>query len=84
MKLAVFQVEILLFLFQWQIEGLKTSTDNETYSPALELENLQRNGLSNVRTISDEQDGEQNGSGYEKTKFGAKLKSARPKFLPGR
>ena len=49
-----------------------------------ELENLQRNGLSNVRTSSDEKDGEQNGSGYEKTKFRAKWKSARPKFLPGR
>ena len=64
----------------FEIEGLKTSADNETYSPALELENLQRNGLSNVRTSSDEQDGEQNGSGYEKTKFRAKWKSARPNF----
>ena len=68
----------------FEIEGLKTSADNETYSPALELENLQGNGLSNVRSNSDEQDGEQNGSGYEKTKFRAKWKSARPKFLPGR
>ena len=68
----------------FEIEDLKTSADNETYSPALELENLQRNGLSNVRSNSDEQDGEQNGSGYEKTKFRAKWKSARPKFLPGR
>ena len=68
----------------FEIEGLKTSADNETYNPALELENLQRNGLSNVRTSSDEQDGEQNGSGYEKTKFSAKWKSARPKCLPGR
>ena len=67
----------------FEIEGLKTSADNEPYSPALELENLQRNGLSNVRTSSDEQDGEQNGSGYEKIKFRAKWKSARPKFLPG-
>ena len=68
----------------FEIEGLKTSADNETYSPALELENLQGNGLSNVRSNSDEQDGEQNGSGYEKTKFRAKWKSGRPKFLPGR
>ena len=68
----------------FEIEGLKTSADKETYSPALELENLQRNGLSNNRTSSDEQDGEQNRSGYEKTKFRAKWKSARPKFLPGR
>ena len=68
----------------FEIEGLKTSADNETYSPTLELENLQRNGLSNVRTNTDEQDGEQNGSGYEQNKFRAKWKSARPKFLPGR
>ena len=62
----------------FEIEGLKTSADNETYNPTLELENLQRNGLSNVRTKSDEQDGDQNGSGYEQTKFRAKWKSARP------
>ena len=68
----------------FEIEGLKTSADNEMYSPALELENLQGNGLSNVRSESDEQDGKQNGSGYEKTKFRAKWKSARPKFLPER
>ena len=68
----------------FETEGLKTSAENEMYSPALELENLQRNGSSNVRSNSDEQDGEQNGSGYEKTKFRAKWKSARPKFLPGR
>ena len=68
----------------FEIEGLKTSADNETYSPMLELENLQSNGLSNVRASSDEQDGEQNGSGYEQTKFRPKWKSARPKHLPGR
>ena len=68
----------------FEIEGLKTSADNETYNPTLELENLQRNGLSNVRTKSDEQDGDQNGCGYEQTKFRAKWKSARPKFLSGR
>ena len=68
----------------FEIEGLKTSADNETYSPALELENLQGNGLSNVRSDPDEHDGKQNGSGYAKTKFRAKWKSARPKFLPGR
>ena len=41
----------------FEIEGLKTSTDNATYNPTLELENLQRNGLSNVRNETDEQDG---------------------------
>ena len=41
----------------FEIEGLKTSADNATYNPSLELENLQRNGLSNVRNNTDEQDG---------------------------
>ena len=48
----------------FEIEGLKTSADNETYNPTLELENLQRNDLSNVRTSTDEQDGKQDGGGY--------------------
>ena len=64
----------------FEIEGLKTSIDNATYNPSLELENLQRNGLSNVRNDTDEQ----GGRGFEQTKFRAKWKSARPKFLPGR
>ena len=64
----------------FEIEGLKTSTDNATYNPSLELENLQRNGLSNVRNDTDEQDG----TGFEQSKFRPKWKSARPKFLPGR
>ena len=64
----------------FEIEGLKTSTDNATYNPSLELENLQRNGLSNVRNETNEQDGR----GFEQTKFRPKWKSARPKFLPGR
>ena len=33
----------------FKIEGLKTQTDDETYSASSELENLQGNGLSNVR-----------------------------------
>ena len=37
--------------------GLKTSTDNATYNLSLELGNLQRNGLSNIRNSADEQDG---------------------------
>ena len=64
----------------FEIEGLKTSTDNATYNPSLELENLQRNGLSNVRNDTDEQDGRS----FEQSKFRPKWKSARPKFLPGR
>ena len=64
----------------FEIEGLKTSEHNETYNPKLELENLQRNGLSNARSKTDEQDG----AGFEQTKFRAKWKSARSKFLPGR
>ena len=53
----------------FEIEGLKTSADNETYNPTLELENLQRNDLSNVRTSTDKQDRKQDGGGYEQTKF---------------
>ena len=49
----------------FEIEDLKTSTDNATYNPSLELENLQRNGLSNVRNSTDEQDGR----GFEQSKF---------------
>ena len=64
----------------FEIEGLKTSTDNATYNPSLELENLQRNGLSNVRNDTVEQDGR----GFGQSKFRPKWKSARPKFLPGR
>ena len=64
----------------FEIEGLKTSADNATYNPSLELENLQRNGLSNVRNNTDEQDGR----GFEQSKFRPKWKSASPKFLPGR
>ena len=64
----------------FEIEGLKTSTDNATYNTSLELENLQRNVLSNVRNSTDEQDRR----GFEQSKFRPRWKSARPKFLPGR
>ena len=67
----------------FEIEGLKTAADNETYSASSELENLQGNGLSNVR-ISKEQfdttDYEDRSGGG---KFRSKWKSVRPKFLPG-
>ena len=65
-----------LFIRLFEIDGLKTSTDNATYNPSLELENLQRNGLSNVRNNTDEQDGR----GFEQSKFRPKWKSARPKI----
>ena len=58
----------------FEIEGLKTNADRETYNPTQELENLQRNGLPNA---SDEQDG----AGFT-NKFKPKWKSARPRFLP--
>ena len=45
----------------FEIEGLKTQADNETYSASAELENLQGNGLSNAR-ISE---GSSADSGYE-------------------
>ena len=67
----------------FEIEGLKTQADNKTYSASSELENLQGNGLSNVR-ISER---EFNTSDYENRsssgKFRSKWKSVRPKFLPG-
>ena len=63
----------------FEIEGLKTNADNETYNPTQELENLQKNGLSNVKSASSD---EQDGAGF-KHKFKPKWKSARPRFLPG-
>ena len=58
----------------FEIEGLKTNTDKETYNPTQELENLQKNGLSNA---TDQHDGTSFGN-----KFKPKWKSARPRFLP--
>ena len=58
----------------FEIEGLKTDADRETYNPTQELENLQKNGLSNA---PDQHDGTSFGN-----KFRPKWKSARPKFLP--
>ena len=67
----------------FEIEGLKTQADNETYSASAELENLQGNGLSNAR-ISE---GSSASSEYENrdfvTKYRSKWKSVRPRFLPG-
>ena len=66
----------------FEIEGLKTQADNETYSASLELENLQGNGLSNVRNAEGITNSE-----YEnidvRGKRRSKWKSVRPKFLPG-
>ena len=58
----------------FEIEGLKTDADKATYNPTQELENLQKNGLSNA---PDQHDGTSFGN-----KFRSKWKSARPKFLP--
>ena len=64
----------------FKIEGLKTETDNETYSAYSELENLQGNGLSNARNAESE-------TGYKNREFTAKYrskwKSVKPRFLPG-
>ena len=64
----------------FKIEGLKTETDNETYSAYSELENLQGNGLSNARNAESE-------TGYGNREFTAKYrskwKSVKPRFLPG-
>ena len=58
----------------FEIEGLKTDADKETYNPTQELESLQKNGLSNA---SDQHDGTSFGN-----KCKPKWKSARPRFLP--
>ena len=58
----------------FEIEGLKTNADKETYNPTQELESLQKNGLSNA---TDQHDGTSFGN-----KFKPKWKSARPRFLP--
>ena len=58
----------------FEIEGLKTNADKETYNPTQELESLQKNGLSNA---TDQHDGTSFGN-----KFKPKWKSARPRYLP--
>ena len=64
----------------FKIEGLKTQTDNKTYSASSELENLLGNGLSNVRNPNAE-------AGYGNrefiTKYRSKWKCVKPRFLPG-
>ena len=64
----------------FKIEGLKTQTDDETYSASSELENLQGNGLSNVRNAEFE-------TGYgnreHSNKFRSKWKCVKPRFRPG-
>ena len=69
----------------FEIEGLKTVADNETYSPTSELENLQGNGLSNARLSAEERvDESEYANGDVTSKIRTKWKSTRPKFLPGR
>ena len=53
----------------FEIEGLKTTADNETYSASSELENLQGNGLSNVRISK----GQFDTTDYEDRKGGGKV-----------
>ena len=65
----------------FEIEGLKTQADNETYSTSSELENLQGNGLSNAR-ISEGSNLEYGNRDFV-GKFRSKWKSVRPRFLPG-
>ena len=65
----------------FEIEGLKTQADNETYSASSELENLQGNGLSNAR-ISEGSDLEYANRDFV-GKFRSKWKSVRPRFFPG-
>ena len=64
----------------FEIEGLETEADNEIYSASLELENLQGNGLSNVRApANNSKFGSEDGNSSRK--FRIRRKSARPKFL---
>ena len=67
----------------FEIKGLKTVADNETYSASSELENLQGNGLSNVRISRAKLDATDYQNGSLRGKIRTKWKSARPKFLPG-
>ena len=67
----------------FEIEGLKTQADNETYSASLELENLQGNGLSNVRNAEGITNSEYENRDVGR-KFRSKWKSVRRKFLPGK
>ena len=64
----------------FKIEGLKTQTDDETYSASSELENLQGNGLSNVRNAELETG---YGNSEHSNKFRSKCKCVKPRFLPG-
>ena len=67
----------------FEIEGLKTEADNEIYSAFLELDNLQGNGVSNVRAPASNSrfDAEDRNSSR---KFRNRRKSAKPKFLSRR
>ena len=62
----------------FEVQGLKTVADNETYSATSELENLQGNGLSDYENRKDYE------NRNSERKIRTKWKSARPKFLPGR
>ena len=52
----------------FEIEGVKSQTNNETYSAVTELQNLTENGLSNVRT-----DAASGFSNFENRRFQEKL-----------
>ena len=69
----------------FEIEGVKSQTNNETYSAVSELENLTGDGLSNVTTNFESAIGF---SDFENRRVEGKIrrgwKSAKPKFLSGR
>ena len=68
----------------FEIEGVKSKTNNKTYSAISELEKLTGNGLSNVT----KSESSTRFSDFEDGKFRGKIqrgwKSAKPKFIPGR
>ena len=70
----------------FEIEGIKSQTNNETFNAELELDNLSENGATNAGSLqlefriynaTDEKF-------FRKSRFKSSRKSARPQFLPGR
>ena len=68
----------------FEIESVKSQTNNETYNATSELENLTGNGLSNVRNEQSTVGFSDFANGKHTGKITRGWKSAKPKFLPGR
>ena len=68
----------------FEIESVKSQTNNETYSASSEFENLTGNGLPNVRSAESTVGFSHFADGNVTGKIRRGWKSAKPKFLPGR